>query len=95
LTSLPFDQVDRFLNLSAEIAKNPVHLFYLMAYRLTKKHAARRIQAKKDEYKCDVFAAFENAFIRRQLLDKTELRAELNELAGKFKAQYGEAFRLA
>jgi len=95
LTSLPFNQVDRYLNITAELAKNPVHLFYLMAYRITKKHAVERIQAKRLEYKCDVFAAFENAFIRRQLLDKNELRAELDDLAGTFKAHYGEAFRLS
>jgi len=95
LTSLPFDQMDRYLNLASEIAKNPVHLFYLMAYRLTKKHAAKRISAKRDEYKCDVFTAFEQAFIRRQLLDKNQLRTELNELASAFKAEYGEAFQLA
>ena len=95
LTALPFDQVDRFLNLATEISKNPIHLFYVMAYRITKKHAAERIKAKRAEYKCDVFTAFENAFIRRALIDRDELRAELNELATKFKAHYGTAFRLA
>jgi hypothetical protein len=95
LTSLPFDQVDRFLDLTREISKNPVHLFYVMAYRITKKHAVERIKAKREEYKCDVFAAFENAFIRRALIDRDKLRAELNDLAAKFKTHYGDAFQLA
>ena len=69
-------------------------MFYLAAYRITKKHAVERLKAKKTEWKCDVFAAFENAFIRRQLIDREKLRAELNSLHGEFGEFYGSRFQL-
>lgn len=94
LKALPFDQVDRFLNLTKELSKSPRHLFYLTAYRMTKKHAVERLKAKKAEWKCDVFMAFENAFLRRQLIDRDKLRAELNALYNEFSQYYGSRFQL-
>jgi hypothetical protein len=93
--SLPFEQFDKFLKIATELSRSPVHLFYLEAYRITKKHVAQRLSAKRAEYRCDIFAAFENAFVRRQLIDKNALRTELNGLAEEFKNRYGADFNLS
>ncbi|MGL5077353.1 MAG: hypothetical protein ACRDBG_16205 [Waterburya sp.] len=92
LTSLPFDQIDKFLAIIVELSKNPIHLYYLEAYRITKQQVSKRLAARCSSSKRDVFTAFESGFIRQNLLDSEWLRTELSELARRFKARYGDRF---
>ncbi|MGL4884060.1 MAG: hypothetical protein ACRC8K_23835 [Waterburya sp.] len=92
LTSLPFDQIDKFLAIIVELSKNPVHLYYLEAYRITKQQVSKRLEARCSSSKRDVFTVFESGFIRQNLLDSEWLRTELSELARRFKARYGDRF---
>lgn len=94
LTSLPFDQIDKFLAIIVELSKNPVHLYYLKAYRLAKEQVSKRLAARCSSSNRDVFTLFENGFIRRNLLDSERLRTELSKLASSFKDRYGDRFQL-
>ncbi len=94
LTSLPFDQIDKFLAIIVELSKNPVHLYYLEAYRITKQQVSKRLAAKCSSSKRDVFTLFESGFLRQNLLDSEWLRTELSDLARRFKARYGDRFQL-
>jgi len=93
--SLPFPQMSTFLGLTEEIGKNPEHLFYLMAYRIAKNHVVDRLTKIRNGKPGSVFVAFEQAFMRRQLIEKSELQAELDTLAGQFLAHYKSDFRLS
>lgn len=97
LTSLPFDQANKFLAITSEIARDPKRLFYLEAYRLTKHHVAARLadRYRDGEKQRDIFSLFESAFIRRKLIDTTQLSIELNGLAARYEQYFGERFQKA
>ena len=94
ITALPFEQSNTFLNMTTELGRNVKHLFYLAAYRAAKNHVAKRLAKTRAENNKDIFAIFENAFMRRQLIDQTELRTELDAMAEKFASHYGAQFDL-
>jgi hypothetical protein len=95
IESLPFTQFNTFLDLTNEIAGNIEHLFYIMAYRIAKNHVTANLVKQKNLTGKDAFIAFEQAFMRRQLIDKPVLQAELDALADQFIAHYGSRFQLS
>jgi hypothetical protein len=95
LHSLPFDQVNKFLAIAEELGKNPLHLFYLQAYGLTKRHVAERLATRRAAQERDIFSQFEAGFLRRNLIDIQLLRHSLNQLARQFEERYGDRFRTA
>ena len=94
VTSLPFDEANKFLAIVGELSKNPAHLFYLEAYRITKRHVSNRLTERYSSNDRDVFAVFESGFIRQNLIDTEQLRAELSQLARHFEESYGDSFQL-
>ncbi|MBL8329572.1 MAG: hypothetical protein JNJ71_12010 [Rubrivivax sp.] len=84
LEQLPFDQLPAFLALTAALASSPLLRWHLEAYRLTKAHVAQRLQARVQAGTGDVFQAFEAGFLRRALIDKPALHAELAALMTDF-----------
>lgn len=94
LTSLPFNQMDEFLAIVVELSKNPIHLYYLEAYRIAKQHVSQVLTARSSSSNRDVFTVFESGFIRQNLFDTKELKAELSELAHQFQNVYGDRFQL-
>ena len=95
ITALPFNQVNQFLAIAEALGSDPCHLFYLEAYRVTKKHVADRIEASFQSRDRDVFSVFESGFIRQNLVDKERLRTDLNALARRFESALGDRFRQA
>lgn len=89
---LSFAELNKFLLVANEIAADPARLFYMMAYRVTRKHVAARLEDRLSKGAGDVFGAFEAAFIRNKLLDSAALREELSGLARQFEGAYGEEF---
>lgn len=94
LTALPFDEIGKFLDIAAELGKCPRHLYYLEAYRLTKKHVSVQLAERRAASDSDVFSLFETAFIRRKLVDGDQVRAQLNDLMSRFRSYYGASFEL-
>ncbi len=94
LRSLPFDQLGIFFELISRLAVSPVHLFYLHAYRLAKRHAFDRLRDKLAAEPQSAFGLFEWQTLRERVFDKKGIRAELASLADAFEARYGERFRL-
>ena len=90
LTSIPFAELQKLLTITEAFAQSPLCLFYLEAYRRTKRHAADQLAAECRDGK-DVFSTFEARFIRGKLVDTEVLRQELSELKLAFEAHYGEA----
>ncbi len=43
LTTWSFDETNEFLTITNELGRNPRHLFYLEAYRITKRHVSERL----------------------------------------------------
>lgn len=95
LNSLPFDQVNKFLAIADELGKNPRHLYYLEAYRITKQHVANRLANRYKSQDRDIFAVFESGLIRQNLIDNELLRTTLGELARRFESRFGNDFHLA
>ena len=95
LTSLPFDQIKGFLAITSQLGLSPISLFYIEAYRLTKRHVADRLAQRRPTAKGDAFTLFESGFIRRNLIDQDLLRGQLGELARSFQQHYGNAISLA
>lgn len=94
LNSLPFEQMNKFLTIIVELSRNPLHLYYLEAYRITKQQISKRLAASCSSSNRDVFTVFESGFIRGNLLDIEKLRVELSQLARRFKDKYGDRFCL-
>ena len=94
LTSLPFDQINKFLAIVVELSKNPLHLYYLEAYRITKQQVSQVLAARSSSSNRDVFTVFESGFIRQNLVNTKELRTELSQLAHQFQDEYGDRFKL-
>ena len=83
------DQAAKLLTISEQIAGNLKSLYYISAYRIAKGHVANRLRNQQSMTKADVFAVFENAFIRGQISDREALTADLNGLFDVFVKHYG------
>lgn len=94
VSSLPFGEVDKYLTIVNELGRTPIHVYYLEAYRLTKRHVAEQLASRSSSGAVDVFTAFEGGYLRRNLIDREELRGELSQLARHFERHYGETLRL-
>ncbi|HCN29979.1 MAG TPA: hypothetical protein DIT64_14810 [Verrucomicrobiales bacterium] len=92
LDSLPFSQLNLYLELAALLGAHPVARFHLMAYRLVKRHVAERVRNEKNAGGRDAFAVFEAAYMRRKLLDQETLKAALAELWEAFVSRHGADF---
>lgn len=94
LTQLPFGELQKFLSISAEIASNPKHVFYCMAYRITIKHVRTNLMNIVNARSKSVFSLFENAFIRKKLIDDTELKQQLSTLVNEFQTRHVMTFTI-
>ncbi len=94
LTSLPFDQLNGLLAITEQISQSAICLFYLEAYRLTKRHVSERLAQRRAVSKADAFALFEIGFLRNNLIDHEALRGQLDALARRFHQHHGSAFVL-
>jgi len=94
IESLPFDQINQFTSITSALGGNPVHLYYLEAYRVTKHHVAKRLAEKYSSSEKDLFALFEMGFIRGTLIDSEQLRTDLSELARLFEETWGDDLQL-
>lgn len=95
LTDLPFGELNKFLRLTSAIARSPLALFYVMAYRIAKEHVRERLRDAHSRSTGDIFQLFEGMLLRRKLTDQGKLKAELNSLAARFRDHYGTSFSLA
>ncbi len=94
VSSIPFDQLSKFLDISAVLGKIPQHLFYIEAYRVKKNHVTARLEERCSETERDSFSEFEVGFIRKNLVDYDELRSKLSELYSRFFDYWGDSFQL-
>jgi hypothetical protein len=94
IDAVPVAQLHLFLELAAELAQSPLHLFHLHAYRATKRHAVATLERTLAAKPQDPFQLFEWLLLKDRLLAKDELRAELRQLADAFAAEYGDRFQL-
>jgi hypothetical protein len=100
ITSVPFTELDKFMSLAGAIGRNPLAVFYIMAYRLVKQHAIEQFQRARNaagakSAPASPWVHFENLFARRKLLDQSVLRPQLEDLAAQFHGHYGPRFSLA
>ncbi len=95
LTSMPFPQLNLYLQLAGKLSGHPVLHFHLMAYELVKRHVATRIGTEKEATGRTAFACFETAIIRRRLFDHETLKSDLADLYGRFVARHGASFSQA
>lgn len=91
VNTLPFAELNKFLGIVEAIGERADLLFYLEAYRRTKRHVSQRLETACASGR-DVFSVFEAYYIRRKLVDGDMLRAELSQLASKFEDHYGNGF---
>lgn len=95
LTDIPFSELPKFLTITSEIAKDPLLLFYLEAYRLTKQQVQANLKvAQQQTQGGDVFALFEKLLIRKKAIDHDKLKLRLGALIQQFQHQYGPRFTL-
>ncbi len=93
ITGLGYPQLNLFLVLTNTLASHPVLLFYMMAYRITKRHATEGVIAKKTAApEQSAFRHFETAYLRRQLINQEALDKELANLLTAFSTHYGQRF---
>ncbi len=93
---LPLTQLNHLLALTAAIAADPLALYYVMAYSLTKDHVRQRLPTLAEARPgADYFSVYEMSLIRKQLIDWTALDAALADLAARFERRYGSAFSLS
>lgn len=95
LTDIPFSELPKFLTITSEIAKEPLFLFYLEAYRLTKQQVRATLSAAQQQApNGDVFALFEKLLIRKKTLEHDKLKPALSMLIQQFQHHYGPRFTL-
>jgi len=92
LETLPFPQLNLYLELANAIASDPVLLFHTMAYRIVKHHVAARLEAARGETGSSSFSLFERALLRRKIFDHEAIKAELAILWAVFAERHGTAF---
>lgn len=88
LEALPFGELQKFLAITSELARHPIWLFYLEAYRLTKQHVRERLTAAHDGT-TSIFRLFETMYVRKTLIDDAALRWQLESLLSDFREYYG------
>lgn len=91
VSSIPLVELDKFLAISSEIARWPLPLFYVIAYRLVKNHICSRLRAERVG-PGNAFAVFEKKLLWNKLIDHPELKIVLARLADRFQQRYGAAF---
>jgi len=90
LTSIPFTELNKLLAIAEALSSSPSILFYLEAYRITKRYAAEALRQRQAATGNDnVLALFESGVIRQNLLPSDDIRTELSQLAQNFTAHYG------
>lgn len=94
LSSLPFDELQKFLLIASEIASRPSLLYYITVYRLTKSHVASRLKSAYISKGGSPFSVFEGMLLRGRAIDHTALKLQLCSLADRFAARYGNQFSL-
>ena len=93
VSSIPFHQMQAFLDLCSCISKSPRRLFYLSAYALAVDHVRDRIVAAKEARGSQTaFTIFEGMLLFRKLVNDDELKPQLIELADLFEDRYGAIF---
>ena len=94
IDSISFEQMTKFLDITSVLSQDPLRLFYLEAYRLTKAHVTARLRERRASSDKNVLSIFETGFMRRSLIDADQLRSNLNTLSQNFKKHYGSRFTL-
>lgn len=94
VTSLPFEELQKFFTIANAIGHDPTALFYVMAYRVAKHHLRARLSEAREGATVDMFLLFERMWLRGKLMDSAALHTELNLLADQFQRRYGESFSL-
>ncbi len=95
VTSLPFEELQKFFAIANAIGRDPKALFYVMAYRAAKQHVTARLSAARESAGGgDTFLLFEHMLLRNKLMDSAVLNAELTVLADQFQRRYGKSFSL-
>jgi len=92
--SVPIPELNKFLTITQEIAKHPVQMFYLEAYRRTKQHIAHLLRKEVEASQASAFSLYEKAFIRGTLIDQSALHDSLVCLRDGFQEHYGDRFQL-
>jgi len=97
IENVPFGELNKFLNVCTAIAEHPTMVFYLMAYRLAKAHAAERLRSARQSAPSDVstLRIFEGLFALKQLIDVAAIRQRLDLLADEFSQRYEDAFQIS
>jgi hypothetical protein len=99
LTSIPFAELDKLLAITGALGSDPTIVFYAMAYRIAKRHAAESLRRAKaarpaSAPRLPTLRLFESMFLLRQLFDPAAIRGELDALADTFRDRYGDRFSL-
>ncbi len=94
LRALPFAQLQVFLELTSLLARSPLHLFHLHAYRVAKRHVVANLRERLAHAPQSAFAMFEWLLLKGRAFDRERLRQELRELADEFAAHHGARFVL-
>jgi hypothetical protein len=93
IAEVPLSEINKLLSICNAIARDPLTLFYVQAYSATKDHVRNRLHSIVS-VGGDFFASYESALIRKRLIEKSQLDAELTAIALRFEAHYGTAFTL-
>jgi hypothetical protein len=94
VSTLPVDEAEKFSTIVGELGRTPIHVYYLEAYRITKRHVSQRLASRSSAGDVDVFTAFEGGFMRQNLIDTDSLRSELSHLARRFERHHADSFQL-
>ncbi|SIQ87609.1 hypothetical protein SAMN05880561_105197 [Rhizobium sp. RU33A] len=98
IKSVPLTELPKLLAIGQAIASDPRSLFYVTAYHLAQSHVIRQVemflQTVESGGRPDPFRAFETLLLRQKAINTGEFETELINLAERFTARYGDAFRL-
>jgi hypothetical protein len=93
IQTISFDQLNLFLRLVEELARSPLHIFYLQAYSLAKRRISDRLRSARAATGQNSFSLFEVDLLKGMLFDDS-LIVGLGELCDQFADRYGVHFRL-
>jgi hypothetical protein len=99
VAALPFAELEKFLTICRAIAGEPLWVFHLMAYKITKDYCVAVLKngGRIPPDRLSIAGAAENVkfdLIDGSLPNMAELRYVLDRLAAGFKAKYGNVFDL-
>ena len=99
LEGVPFAELEKFQAITGAIGRNPLAVFYMMAYRVAKLHAIEqfsnaRIVDNAKPRPSGPWSLLEALFALRKLLNQSVLKPKLDELAARFHEHYGPRFSL-